>query len=200
MILYEEGKYNQPRFSGDLEMEIILFYFTALFFGLMAVYNLYSARKNGENYLPALLGLMMFISAALILLSKELLGAIVFFLTMAFVLVNFKKIRSANENKMKRYLSDSRNNEPIKLADLFTGWKLLHRLNKKYGPHKASLINSSIMWIFCILIAFMYTYLWPDIFTNIWYLIFIMTIIVAGFYRQNKRLLEKLENANPAEK
>jgi hypothetical protein len=100
---------------------------------------------------------------------------------------------------MKRYLSDSRSNEPIKPIDLFTGWKLLHRLNQKYGPRKASLINSSIMWIFCILIAFMFTYLWPDIFTNTWSLIFVMTIIVAGFYRQNKRLLENLEKGNPVE-
>jgi hypothetical protein len=180
-------------------MDISFFHFAALFFVLLAIYNLYSAHKYQNSYLPAIMGAMMAISFFLFLITK-IVGAIAFFLTMIFALVNFKKIRNINENKMKRYLNDSRNNEPIKLADLFTGWKLLHRLNKKYGPHKASLINSSIMWIFCILIAFMYTYLWPDIFTNIWYLIFIMTIIVAGFYRQNKRLLEKLENANPAEK
>ena len=179
-------------------MDITFFHFAALFFVLMAVYNLYSAHKHGENYLPALLGLMLFISFSLFIISKVLLGSIAMFLTMIFALANFKKIRRANENKMKRYISDSKNDEPLKFVDLFTGWKLLHRLNKKYGPQKASLINSSIMWIFCILIAFMYTYLWPDIFTNIWSLIFIMTIIVAGFYRQNKKLLENLENGIPA--
>jgi len=180
-------------------MDISFFHFAALFFGSMSVYNLYSAHKYKGSYLPAIVGAMMTISFLLFFIVKEL-GAIAFFLTMIVVLIYSKRIRNINENKMKSYLSDSRNNEPIKLADLFTGWKLLHRLNKKYGPRKASFINSSIIWIFCILIAFMYTYLWPDIFTNIWYLIFIMTIIVAGFYRQNKRLLEKLEKANPAEK
>jgi hypothetical protein len=176
-------------------MDVTFFHFIALFFGLTAVYSLYSAYKYKESYLPAILGILLSISFLLIFISREL-TTIAFFFTMAFVLVNFKKMRHVNENKMKRYLSDSKNTEPIKAVDLFTGWKLLHRLNSMYGPRKASLINSSIMWIFCILIAFMYTYLWPDIFTNIWYLIFIMTVVVAGFYHQNKRMLEGLEKNN----
>jgi membrane protein implicated in regulation of membrane protease activity len=157
----------------------------------MAVYNLYSAHKYKGSYLPAILGVLMSISFLLIFISREL-TTIAFFLAMLFALVNFKKIRRVNENKMKRYISDSKSNEPLKLADYFTGWKLLHRLNKKYGPCKASLINSSFIWIFSILIAFIYTYLWPDFFTNIWYLISIMTIVVALSYRQNKRLLESM--------
>ena len=178
-------------------MDVTFFHFIALFFGLTAVYSFYSARKYESGYLPALIGVMMTISFFLFLIAK-IVGAIAFFLTLIFALANFKEIRSINENKMKRYISDSKNTEPIKAVDLFTGWKLLHRLNSMYGPRKASLINSSIMWIFCILIAFIYTYLWPDIFTNFWSLILIMTIIVAGFYRQNKKLLESLENSNSA--
>ncbi|MBP1907990.1 hypothetical protein [Methanolobus bombayensis] len=101
---------------------------------------------------------------------------------------------------MKRFVGDSKDNDSLKLIDYFFGWKLLHRWNKKYGPKKASFINSTIMWVFGIAIAYLFIYIWPDTFENMRHSIFlIMTVVMIGFYWQNKRLLESLKNSNPAE-
>ncbi len=90
----------------------------------------------------------------------------------------------------------SQNTEALKFTDFFTGWKLLHRLSRKYGPAKASFINSIFMWLSGIAIIYIFNYLWPDIFSNIWRMIFIVTLIMLGFYRQNKKLLEMSDSGN----
>ncbi|MEZ5334768.1 MAG: hypothetical protein R2741_05785 [Methanolobus sp.] len=173
-------------------MNITFFHFGAVFFALTAIFNYHSARKYEGSYLPAIMGVMMCISIFLFLVSREA-GSIAFLLTMIFGIANYNKAKTINENKMKRYMVDSKNADSLKLNDYFSGWKLLHLLHRKYGPGKASLINSFVMWVFGVLMVKMYIYLWPEIFTNFWSLILVITTITALFYRQNKKLLENLD-------
>ncbi|WP_094226725.1 hypothetical protein [Methanolobus psychrotolerans] len=177
-------------------MDITFFHFGALFFGLVALYNLYSAHKYGESYLPVIVGTMMFISLVLIIIFPWQYGYIAFMLTAIFSVTKYRRVHDINKKKMKRYMDDSKNNESLKPIDYFTGWKLLHRLNKKYGPNKASLINSFFMWVFGILLICISRYMWPDIFSNLRYIAFIMTLVVLGFYWQNKKLLESLDSGD----
>ena len=170
-----------------------IYHLGALFFGSAAIYNLHSARKYGESYIPAIVSSMMSVSFALLLVLPLQYGSAVFLLTIIFALVNYKKIYRINRVKMKRYLADSQSTEKLKLADYFTGWKLLHRLNRKHGPAKASLINSFFIWFFGMLLLAVFTYLWPDISLKIRHMAFVMTIVVTGFYWQNKKLLENLD-------
>jgi Ca2+/Na+ antiporter len=181
-------------------MDITFFHFAALFFGLVTLYNVYSARKYGESYLPVLVGIMMLISLVLFIFLPWQYGYIAFLLTMMFSVAMYRKSCDIHKEKMKRFIRDSKDNDSLKLIDYFTGWKLLHRWNKNYGPKKASFINSFIMWIFGIVFAFLITYIWPDTFGDMNHnLIIIMTVAMLGFYWQNKRLLESLDDGNPAE-
>lgn len=173
-------------------MYFTIYHLGALFFGLVAIHNIYSARKYGESYMPAIAASMMSVSFSLLLVLPLQYGSAVFLLTTIFALVNYKKTHRLNREKMKRYIADSQGTEKLKLADYFTGWKLLHRLNRKYGPVKASLINSFFMWFFGILLFAVFTYLWPEIFSDFLHMAFIMTIVVTVFYWQNKKLLESL--------
>ena len=175
-------------------MYITIYHLGALFFGLVAIYNLHSARKYGESYLPAIVASMMSVSFALLFVLPLQYGSAVFLLTIIFALVNYKKIYRINREKMKRYISDSQSTEKLKLADYFTGWKMLHHLNRKYGPAKASLINTVFMWVFSILLLAIFSYLWPDIFSSIRYMALIVTMTIIGFYWQNKKLLENLDS------
>jgi hypothetical protein len=180
-------------------MDITFFHFAALFFGSLTLYNLYSARRYGESYLPVVVGIMMLISLVLFIFLPWQYGYIAFLLTAMFSVAMYRKSCDIQKEKMKRFIGDSNDNDSLKLIDYFTGWKLLHRWNKKYGPKKASFINSAIMWIFGIVLAFLLTYIWPDTFEDMRHSIFlIMTAVMIGFYWQNKRLLESLENGNPA--
>lgn len=175
-------------------MDITFFHFGALFFALVALYNLYSARKYGESNLPVVVATMMFISLVLIIVFPWQYGYIAFMLTAIFSVIKYRRVYDINKKKMKRYVDDSKNNEPLKFIDYFTGWKLLHRLNKKYGPNKASLINSFFMWVFGMLLVVLCSYLWPYLFSNVRYIAFIMTVVILGFYWQNKKLLESLDS------
>lgn len=174
-------------------MDITFFHFGALFFGSVAIFNAYSARKYGESYLPVIVGVMIFLSLILFLTLPWQYGYVAFLLTMVFSIANYRKSYSINKEKMKRYITDSKNKEPLGFTDIFTGWKLIHHLNRRYGNNKASLIYSFFMWLFGILLIIIFSNLWPDIFLNIWYVILIMTIVMFGFYRQNKKLLESLD-------
>ncbi len=175
-------------------MDITFFHFATLFFGLLTLYNLYSARKYGESYLPVLVGIMMLISLVLFIFVQRQYGYIVFLLTAMFSVAMYRKSCDIQKEKMKRFVGDSKETDSLKLIDYFLGWKLLHRWNKKYGPKKASFINSLIMWIFGIIFAFLLIYIWPDTFEDIRHSIFpVITVVMIGFYWQNKRLLENLE-------
>ena len=175
-------------------MDITFFHFATLFFGLLTLYNLYSARKYGESYLPVLVGIMMLISLVLFIFVQRQYGYIVFLLTAMFSVAMYRKSCDVQKEKMKRFVGDSKETDSLKLIDYFLGWKLLHRWNKKYGPKKASFINSLIMWIFGIIFAFLLIYIWPDTFEDIRHSIFpVITVVMIGFYWQNKRLLENLE-------
>ncbi|WP_407354868.1 hypothetical protein [Methanolobus sp. WCC5] len=180
-------------------MNVTFFHFGALFFGLVAVYNLYSALKHRDSCLPAFVGAMMFILFVLFIFLPWQYGYLAFLLTAMFSVIIYRKSCDIQKEKMKRFVGNSKDTDQLKFVDYFTGWKLLHRWNNKYGPKKASLINSIIMWVFGITIGFLFTYLWPDIFSNMWHhIVIVMTIIMLGFYWQNKRLLESLDNGNPA--
>lgn len=179
-------------------MDVTFFYFGALFFGSMTVYNLYSARKYGESYLPVVVGAMMFISLVLLIVLPWQYGYTVFMFTAIFSVVKYRSVYDISKKKMERCIGDSKSTEPLKPIDYFTGWKLLHRLSNKYGPNKAALINSVVMWFFGIFLAVLFSYLWPNIFSNIWYIVLVMTIVMSGFYWQNKKLLESLESGNLA--
>ncbi len=72
-------------------MNITFFHFGALFFGLVAAYNLHSARKYGVNSLPAIIALMMFISFSLFLLMPLQYGLVAFLITIMFALINYNK-------------------------------------------------------------------------------------------------------------
>lgn len=144
--------------GGGLIIDISIFHAAALFFGIMTLYNLYSANRHKHSYLPAAVGFVMFVSSSLFLIS-ELYGSIAFTLTMVFILLNYRKITKINRNRMQRYLEDSRNAGPLKFSDYFTGWKLVHHLNKKYGAGKASLIYSAFFWMMGLLFIAMYAYL-----------------------------------------
>jgi hypothetical protein len=175
-------------------MNISFFHFAALFFGSVTLYNLYSARRYGESYIPALVGMMMLISLVLFIFLPWQYGYIAFLLTVTFSVAIYRKSRNIQKEKMKRFVGDSKDADSLKLIDYFFGWKLLHRWNKKYGPKKASFINSLIMWIFGIIFAFLLIYIWPDTFEDIRHSIIpVMTVVMIGFYWQNKRLLENLE-------
>lgn len=175
-------------------MEITFFHVGAIFFGSVTIYNLHSARKYGESYIPAIAGSMMFISLLLFIFLPWQYGYIAFLLTTIFAVANYSKSKSINREKMKRFVKDSKAAEPLKLADYFMGWKVLHRLNEKYGPKKASFIYSVCMWVFGVILIIVSGYLWPDILSNIWQISFIVTMTMAGFYWQNKKLLEDLDS------
>ncbi|WMW24101.1 hypothetical protein RE474_08310 [Methanolobus sediminis] len=180
-------------------MEITFFHLAALFFGLLTLYNLYSARKYGESYLPVLVGTMMLFSLVLFIFLPWQYGYVAFLLTAIFSVTIYRKSCDMHKEKMERFVRDSKDNDSLKLIDYFTGWKLLHRWNKKYGPKKASFINSAIMWVFGIVFTLLLIYIWPDTFVNMRYSIIIsITVVIVGFYWQNKRLLEGLENGNLA--
>ncbi len=178
---------------GDSTMHITFFYFGALFFGSVTIYNIYSARKYGESYLPEIMGIMILFSLLLFMILPWQYGYVAFMLTMIFSVVNYRKSYRINKGKMKRYVEDSWSTEALKLTDFFMGWRLLHHLNRKYGPAKASLINSAFMWLFGIFLIIIFSYLWPDIFSNIYYIAPITTVVMFGFYWQNKKLLESLD-------
>ncbi len=173
-------------------MDMTFFHFGALFFISVTIYNIYSAIKYGESYLPAIVGIMMSVSLLLIIILPWQYGYVAFILTMIFSVANYRKSCRINKGKMKRYIKDSKSTDKLKLIDLFTGWKLLHHLSRKYGPAKASFINSTFGWLFGILLIVISRYMWPDIFSNIRYIAFIMTAVMFGFYWQNKKLLESL--------
>jgi len=168
--------------------------FRALFFGSVAIYNLHSARKYGESYLPAIVASMMFISSSLFLVLPLQYGSVAFLFTTMFALVNYKKNYGINKERMRRHIGDSQGTGTLKFTDYFTGWKMLHHLNRKYGPAKASLINTVFMWVFSILLLAIFSYLWPDIFSSIRYMALIVTMTIIGFYWQNKKLLENLDS------
>lgn len=174
-------------------MDITIFHIGALFFGSVTIFNIYSARKYGESYLPAILGAMMLLSALLFLVLPWQYGYVALLLTMIFSVANYRKSCRISEGKMKRYLEDSRNAEKLKPIYFITGWKLIHHLNRKYGSSKASLINSTLMWLFGIILILIFSRLWPDIFPGINQMVFIMTVVMLGYYWQNKKLLESLD-------
>ncbi|WP_342306002.1 hypothetical protein [Methanolobus sp. ZRKC5] len=177
-------------------MDITIFYLGALFFGSVAIFNAYSTHKYGESYLPAIVSIMVFFSLLLLIILPWQYGYVAFMLTMIFSIVNYRKSYRINKGKMRQYIEDSRSTESLKLTDYFTGWKLIHHLNRRYGPNKASLIYSLFMWLFGILLIILVSHLWPDIFSNIWYVAFIMTTVMFGFYWQNKKLLESLNKGD----
>lgn len=177
-------------------MEITFFHVGAIFFGSVTIYNLHSSRKYGESYIPAIAGSMMFISLLLFIILPWQYGYIALIFTMIFAVVNYSKSKSINKEKMERFVKDSKVTEPLKLTDYFMGWKVLHRLNEKYGPKKASFIYSVYMWLFGVILIIVSGYLWPDIFSNVWLIGFIVTGTMVGFYWQNKKLLEDLDSHN----
>ncbi|WP_340819413.1 hypothetical protein [Methanolobus sp. WCC4] len=135
----------------------------------------------------------MFISLVLLIVLPWQYGYIAFLLTAMFSVGKYRKVQGINKEKMKRFMGDSKNTEPLKPIDYFTGWKLLHRWNAKYGPNKAAMINSALMWFFGILLILVSRYVWPDIFSNISSMIIVVTVVMLGFYWQNKKLLESLD-------
>ncbi|WP_406656249.1 hypothetical protein V7O62_10360 [Methanolobus sp. ZRKC2] len=174
-------------------MDITIFHIGALFFASITIFNMYSARKYKESYLPAIIGIMMFFSLLLFLILPWQYGYAALLLTMIFSVANYRKSYSINKKKMMRLMENSQSAKPSKLTGLLTGWELIYHLNRKYDPSKASLINSILMWFLGILLIIVFNHIWPDVFSNIHYMAFIMTVIMLGYYWQNKKLLESLD-------
>lgn len=188
----------------EIIMDITIFHFGIVFFGFMTIYNISSARRYNESYFPAIIGALMFISTLLLLLLPRQYGSVAFLFTALFTIVNRKKIQKNHDKRIEKFIEDDNDNEPLNIADFFTGWKLLHRLNHKYGPKKASLIISIWVALPVFLIFLIASYVWPgfwlDIFSGKYYLMGIIAgILIIGYYRQNKKLLEKLDSEKRTE-
>ncbi|WP_445474994.1 hypothetical protein ACT9XH_11670 [Methanococcoides methylutens] len=120
-----------------------------IFFALMTLYNLTKALKEKTSYLPAIFGLLMFLSTLLILLGQALIGSFGFIIILLLSLFYSKTI---SDMRMKQFMKGMEGVENIyspALKDIFNlrFWGV-YALKK--GPRKAAIGYSLLQTCFVI--------------------------------------------------